>query len=429
MNSSLDQVLSDQNLHWGGKPYKHGYDRLHNKPAIKDLEFEEIQIITGIRRSGKSTLMHELINELSRLNRSKSILYLNLDDPNYTEIWGDPSKLYQVLTAAEKLTGETIEYLLLDEVQNIIAWEQYVKSVYDSKKFKKIIVTGSNADLLNSDYATLLTGRYVKTHVYPLSYKELLLNNNISNQLEFTQQKGKALKLLEQMLESGGFPRIATEKDAGKRIRLLKIYYETILLKDCVNNHKIRDTRTLMSLSHYLLSNISSCYSYNSLSRALGSNENTMQEFVQIFQNAYFLSELRQFSYSLKTHGKSKKKIYSIDNGLINAATYKFSHDYGKLLENLVYSELVKNGYENISFYNEAKECDFIAFKGKEKVAIQSCYEFTSDNQAREVDGLKAAMGKFSISKGVVLTYDQEEQISDSISIVPFWRFFGFSNM
>ncbi len=425
MSNSLDQVLSDQNLHWGGKAYKHGYDRLHNETAIKDLEFEEIQIITGIRRSGKSTLMHELINELSRLNNPKSILYLNLDDPNYTEIWEDPSKLYEIVTAAEKLTGEAIEYLLLDEVQNIIAWEQYVKSVYDSKKFKKIIVTGSNADLLNSDYASLLTGRYVKTHVYPLSYKELLLNNNISTQLEFTQQKGKALKLLEQMLESGGFPRIAREKDAGKRIRLLKSYYETILLKDCVNNHKIRDTRTLMSLSHYLLSNISSCYSYNSLSRALGSNENTMQEFVQIFQNAYFLSELRQFSYSLKTHGKSKKKIYSIDNGLINAATFKFSHDYGKLFENLVYSELVKNDYENISFYNEAKECDFIAFQGKEPIAIQACYDLNSSNQKREIDGIKVTMDKFSISEGIVLTYDQEKQFNDQIKVIPFWKFFG----
>lgn len=428
MNNLLEQTLIDQNPHWDAKSYDHQYERIHNKEAIKDLNFEEIQIVTGIRRSGKSTSLQALINQLLQQHDPKSILYINLDDPNYTDIWNRPTAFYDIVIAAEKLTTVPIQYLFLDEIQNVIAWEQYVKSVYDSKKFKKIIVTGSNADLLNSDYATLLSGRHVKTHIYPLSYRELLHSHKITNKLQLAKHKAKALNIFDGLLHFGGFPRVCTTQDTARRHRLLQSYYETILLKDCINNHKIRDTRMLMNLSHYMMTNISSCFSYNSISRALGSNENTMQHFIQIFQNAYFISELKQFSYSAKDQPRSKKKIYCIDNGLINAATFKFSNDYGKLFENLVYSELLKNNYENICFYNDQKECDFIAFQGKTPIAIQACYDLNSINQEREINGLNAAMEKFSISTGLIITYDQEKVLSKKIKIMPFWKFFGLEN-
>lgn len=423
--SSFDQTLIEQNAHWDGAPYRHQFTREHEAEAINDLKLDEIQVITGIRRCGKSTLLQTLINHLMNQESAKALLYINFDDPNYTDVCNDAAGLYDVVTSAEKLTGEKVTTLLLDEVQNVEAWEQYVKSMYDSKRFTKIIVTGSNADLLNSDYASLLTGRYIETHIYPLSFSELLMNAGITNRLELVQQKPQVLKLFESLLQFGGFPRIVQVDDEKQKRKLLKSYYETILLKDCVQNHSVRDTKTLKNLAHYLLSNNATRYSYNSLSKALGSNENTIKKFVDIFANAYFIQELKHYSYSLKAQNRLEKKTYCIDNGFLTATTFRFSDNLGKLLENLVYTQLQITRDAEVFFFNDSQECDFIVHSGKISKAIQVCYELNQANRKREMNGIKFAMEKLSIAKGVIITYDQEEQISEELSVVPFWKYFS----
>lgn len=425
MTFSIEQTLVEQNRHWSHAPYQQHLKRLHDQKVIDQFDLDEIQVVTGIRRCGKSTLLFSLINHLMQNTDPQSILYINFDDPNYTEVCNNASELHSVITTAEKLNGRKIHYLFLDEVQNLNAWEKYVKSSYDSQRFKKITVTGSNADLLNSQYASLLSGRYVKYHLYPLSYAELLKNNKITNLHELIKNKSTALALTDQLLNFGGLPRIHSIQEEEKCLTLLKNYYETILLKDCIANHSVRDTKLLMNLAHYLMTNISSLYSYNSLGRALNTNENTVQNFIQIFQNTYFISELQQFSYSLKTQAKSRKKIYCIDNGLITAVSFKFKNDFGKLFENLIYSELQKTGKGSIYFMNDEKECDFILHNENNTIAIQACYEMNSNNRERELSGLHLAMDKFNIPRGIIITYDQEEMITDTLHVVPFWKYFS----
>ena len=355
----------------------------------------------------------------------KQSLYINFDDPNYTEVSKDSSLMYDVLTTAEKMTGQKVTHLFLDEVQNVVAWEKYVKSMYDSKRFKKMVVTGSNADLLNSDYATLLSGRYIETRLYPLNYAERLLNKGITNHLDLITHKSQALALIDDMLSFGSFPRILTVEDQAQRRKLLKSYYETILLKDCVKNNNVRDTKTLFELAHYLISNTATLYSYNSLSKALQSNENTIQSFLEIFQNAYFINEVRQFSYSLKTQSRSRKKTYCIDNGLATATSFNFIDRTSKLLENLVYSELLKLNNGDIYFHNDKKECDFIWSYERKLFAIQVSFEINSGNREREINGLVAAMEAFSIPYGIIITYDHEEVINNKIQALPFWKYFS----
>jgi len=422
----FEQAISEQNPHWFDVSYDHFFERLHNEEVLNDLTLDEMQIITGIRRCGKSTLLQTIINHLMKQVDPKSILYLNLDDPNYNEVCNDAAALYGVITAAEKLSGVRVEYLLLDEVQNIDTWEKYVKSTYDSKRFKKIIVTGSNADLLNSDYATLLTGRYIEIRLYPMSYKEILLDNGITDRLQLIKQKPLTLKLLDTMLQYGGLPRIYKIESEQQRRKVLKSYYETILLKDCIKNHNVRDTKTMMNLAHYLITNAATRYSYNSLSKAVQSNENTVKKFIEIFENAYFIHEIKQFSYSLKKQIRMEKKTYCIDNGFLTATSFKFIESIGKLLENLVYTELGKTTENNVYFYNQSKECDFILHDTNSPKAIQVCYELNPENRAREVNGLLTAMKEFSIPKGFIITYDQEEKISESMMVIPFWKFFSF---
>lgn len=427
MNIQLvEQAISEQNPHWDGTPYHHTFKRIHNQEVLNDLNLDEIQIITGIRRCGKSTLLETIINHLMKQHDPKSILYINLDDPNYNEICNDAALFYEVITAAEKISGIRTEYLFLDEIQNVEAWEKYIKSMYDSKRFKKMIVTGSNADLLNSDYASLLTGRYIETRLYPMTYKEILLNNGITDQLQLAKQKPLVLKLLDNMLQYGGFPRIHQIESERQRRKVLKSYYETILLKDCIKGHDVRDTKTMINLAHYLITNTATRYSYNSLSKAIQSNENTMQKFIHIFENAYFISEMKQFFYSLKKQMRMEKKTYCIDNGFLTTVTFKFTDSIGKLLENLVYTELAKISENNVYFYNEGKECDFVFHDSNHPKAIQVCYVLNHENRDRKVDGLLCAMKEFSIPEGFIITYDQEEKISDNVMVIPFWKFFSF---
>ncbi len=423
---SLELAIAEQNPHWAGSEYDHAFTRLHNHKAIEDLSLDEIQIITGIRRCGKSTLLQTLINHLAQQQDSKSILYINFDDPNYNAVCNDSTLMYDVINSAEKLSGVRVDTLCLDEVQNVAAWEQYIKSMYDAKRFKKIIVTGSNANLINSDYASLLTGRYIETRIFPMTYKETLLNHNITTPLELIQHKSLALRLLDSMLYYGGFPRMEQVEPTNQRLQILKGYYETIILKDCIKDHNVRDTRTLTNLAHYTLTNIASIYSYNSLSKAVSSNENTVKNFINIFEGAYFIEELKQFDYSLKKQLQMKKKIYCIDNGMLTAVSFRFSKDLEKLLENLTYTELKKSGENDIYFFNQQKECDFILHGEEEKTAIQVCYALTHENRIREINGLTAAMNSFDVSKGIIITYDQEETINESIQAIPFWKYFSF---
>ena len=166
-------------------------------------------------------------------------------------------------------------------------------------------------------------------------------------------------------------------------------------------------------------------YSYNSLSKVVGSNENTISTFIKILENAYFLKELNQFSYSLKTQNKARKKIYCIDNGFLTTVSFRFFDKKGALFENLVFSELYKYYPEEIYYYNDTHECDFIIHNEKTQCAIQVCYEINNGCRDRELKGLKAAMKTFNLPKGLIITYDQEEMITDNIQIIPFWKIFS----
>ena len=425
MDTSLNQALIEQNAHWDATLYQHQLRRLHDERVIRHVCLREMQIITGIRRCGKSTLLKTIINHLIQKKiEPQSILYINFDDPSYTAICNDATRIRDMVVQAEKLTHHRIDYILFDEIQNVKHWEKYVKSTYDSERFKKIWVTGSNGSLLNSDYARLLSGRYTEEKLYPLRYCELLHHQGITNRVQLLKEKSRVLRVLDDMLEYGGFPRIHLAEDRSARRSLLKSYYDTIVLQDCIKNHDIRDIRTLSNLLYYVMNNITSRYSYNSLSRAVGSNENTVKNFVHFFKDAYCIEELQQFSYSLKSHQRTHKKAYCMDNGLVNAVTFKFSHNHGSLLEALVYSELKKRQVDNMFYFNDGRECDFIIFDEDKKYAMQVCYELNEKNRDRELKGLAYAMEKCNIPKGVIITYDQEEKISEHVQVIPFWAYF-----
>lgn len=414
----MEHVLAMQNPHWQGAKREELLTRSAFSTILANLSLEEIQVLVGVRRSGKSTLFYQVIDHLCQNANPLSILYLNLDDPMFGDAWKDASVLYKIIETAEKTTGARAEYLFLDEVQNIPLWEKFVKSVYDSKRFKKIFVTGSNASLLAGEYATLLSGRHVATRVSPLSYFEVLENRGKGAILQRVADKAPQMRLAEEFMEFGGFPGVfRTEGEAGKRTQLIS-YFETILLKDCTLGSTI-SPKEFRNFALYLAKTITGEFSYLSLGKANGVSEHTAEKYVRMMEDGYLFRELRPFSYKAKNTSR-KKKIYCLDNGLANVVA-RASGDKGQKFENLVLTELDKAGYETF-FYRENNECDFIVrHPGEKPIAIQAAYDLHERNMERKVAGAIAGREAFNLEKAYIVTMNQEGE-EKGVPFLPFWK-------
>ncbi|MEA3499051.1 MAG: ATP-binding protein [Campylobacterota bacterium] len=417
----MENAILKHNPHW-----KKEYKNLHQRDILQDildkLHLRQIQVLKGIRRSGKTTLFKLIINALLKKEEAKSILYINLDDPYFSELYNHSKNLYKLLELSEKLTGAKVKYLFLDEVQNVDAWEKFVKTIYDNELVKKIFITGSNSSLLDGEYATLLSGRYLSQTITAPSYSEILKYNKIHSRFELIDNKIKVLKICDDMMQFGSFFEVLNESKFKRDIVLS--YYETIIFKDCIANNNLRDAKTFKEFVNFVISNSTNMYSYNSLAKATGINDNSVKEYIRVMQDCYLSCEIKQYSYSLKEQIKTKKKIYINDNSFLAQTSFRFSKDLGKLFENLVYTELMKQNYE-IYYFNKDFECDFICKKEEQTIAIQVCYELTNQNKQRELNGLIKL--KLKCDKKLLITYDNTEQFEnlDDIDVVNFWEYFS----
>ncbi len=415
----MESTILKHNQHWKKK-----YINLHKREIldsiIDKLELRQIHVLKGIRRSGKTTLFKLIINHLLETNNSKGILYINLDDPYFTELYSDSKHLYKLLELSEKITGVKVQYLFLDEVQNVEKWEKFVKSIYDNEVVKKIFITGSNSSLLDGEYATLLSGRYIQDRITAPSFSEILNINHIDSRLELLDRKSEVLKIVDNMMEFGSFFEVLKETKHKREIILS--YYETIIFKDCIANNNLRDAKTFKEITNFIISNSSNLYSYNSLSKATGINDNSIKEYIRVLEDSYLCSEIKHYSYSIKEQIRSKKKIYINDNGFLAQTAFRFSKNLGSTFENLVYTEFVKMGY-GIYFYNKDFECDFICKKDNSLIAVQVCYELTAQNRERELNGLVKL--KIDVDRKLLITYNQNENSSSGIEVLAFWDYFA----
>lgn len=358
------------------------------------LENPYINVISGIRRSGKSTLLHQLMKHY------KNPVYFNFEDHRvYDFEINDFEKLDQIL--AEK----NPDAWFFDEMQNVKGWERYVRSAHDQGR--KIFITGSNASLLSRELGTKLTGRYLQYLLYPFSYQEFLSFKDL------TPGSGS----LKQYMSIGGFPEYIKMRDTG----ILQQLFEDIIMRDVVVRYEIRREETLKSLALFLISNTGKEFSYNKLSKRfqLGS-ANTIINYVHYLSNSYLLSPLSLYTYSLKKRAVNPKKIYAIDTGLIDANTLSFNEDLGRILENVVYIEL-RRRYKEIYYHRNDQECDFVVRKENGLwSAIQVSYQLDSDNLNREMNGIKETKGS-QVDEKLIITFDQEDSLGD-IHVIPAWK-------
>ncbi|MGM9693851.1 MAG: ATP-binding protein [Alloprevotella sp.] len=417
----MEQTLVQQNPHWSGKKFTGLAERFIMQNLREKLNLPHIQILTGVRRCGKSTAFKLLINDLLKDGVSpKSILNINLDAPVFISFWEQPDKLQLIVEAAERLTGEKVEWLFLDEIQQVRDWEVYVKAAYDAQLFRKIHITGSNSNLLANRFSSMLAGRYFANEMHTFSLAEVFAASGITSPLEGHQNLSLVLRLTETCLQHGTFPEIILSKMSEEtKAELLHSYFESIVQKDCIIYNAIRDPHLFYRCVNYLLQNVGNRFSAQQLGKATGSNENTMTNYLNYLCDSFICRDIRNFSFSQKENKRSDHKCYCVDNGLMRANTLRFSPDNGRFFENLVFNELVNKGYENISFDNSKGECDFLAWKGGALHAFQACRELTEQNRRRELNGFNVPQG-FVASK-TLLTFNQKEMIDD-IRILPLWE-------
>ncbi|MFA5296293.1 MAG: ATP-binding protein [Methanoregulaceae archaeon] len=376
------------------------------------LSTAHIIVISGIRRCGKSTLLRQFGERIG------DYLYINLDDER---LFGfDIGDFEHLMLTFHKLhPGNRV--LLIDEVQNVSSWERFVRRVHDDGY--KVILTGSNAALLSGELATRLTGRYLQIELFPFSFREYLSLKGVDHARLTTGEKASLLNHFDYYLENGGFPEFLKTGDN----ELLRRTYEDILFRDIVARFGIRDVKMFRQMARYLFSNFTKDASYHSLKNALGiKSAMSVRSYVQYLGEAYLVFELFNYSPSLKKQYAGTKKFYVADNGIRNAVSLRFSGDWRRMLENLVFLELRRRG-EVCYFWREKLECDFlIEKKGRLVAALQCSCTIGEENRKRELSGLSAAMDRWDIGTGTIITYNQEGEVQlpegRTANLVPAWK-------
>ena len=378
------------------------YQKRHTKyDADELLQNPLIKLITGPRRVGKSVFALLML-------QGKNFAYLNFDDNQLLEKWDEDL----AMSALDNVYPD-YDFMLLDEIQNLPDWDLWVSKLY--RRGKNLIITGSNAKMLSSEMATVLTGRYLQIEMLPFSLDETMRWKNISSNRE--EQTAQAIVLADDYMRNGGYPETIPARSITKSY--LSTLFDSILLKDVSQRHKVRNTTDLYNLATYLLSNFCNPISANELAGELGmSSVATTKKFCDYLNEPYLFFYLPRFNNKLKLMNKAPKKVYVVDNGFVQSTAFNLSENLGRLLENQVFVELLRRGYipgQTLFYYRTRndKEIDFVTRKGaKVEQLIQVCYDMSSEKtRKRELDALAEAAEELHCDNLLVITNSQEEKI------------------
>jgi len=387
----------------------------------KYLTLPHTIVISGIRRSGKSTLLQQAIKKFY----GNDVYYISFEDERLLKFgYQDFNSLYEVFM---ELMGEKSVFFF-DEIQNVDKWESFVRRMQDAGN--KFFITGSNASLLSRELGTKLTGRYVNISLFPFSFKEFLhfkKQNITADTLSVTKGRSLAKRMFNEYMEYGGMPEYLRY---GEPV-LLKRTYEDILYRDIAVRHEIKAVRELRELALYFMSNPGCTFSYNNLKNMLQlGSVNTVKSYTDYLKDSFLLFTTNAFSFSLKKQFTSQKKTYCIDNGIINSVSFRFSKNKGRFLENMVFVELQRR-YNDVYYYKTQKgrEIDFLVRRDKKDILLIQVTESLSDRKVRqrETDSLLAGMKELNVKKSLILTADEEETIRSKeriINVVPAYKWF-----
>ena len=377
-----------------------------------------IKLITGPRRVGKST-------QALLMLRDKNFAYLNFDNQPLLDAW-DANLVMRMLD--DVYPG--YEYLLLDEVQNLDAWDLWVSELY--RMGKNLVITGSNAKMLSSEMATVLTGKYLQIEMLPFSMEEFFDWNKLELHELKPEQQAEGKVLTDDYMRNGGYPEVVASRQLVRSY--LDTLFDSIVWKDVAKRHKVRNITDLNNLAMYMVSNFCNPLSANELSEELGfSSVSTTKKFMDYLHEPYLFYYLSRYNNKLKLMKKAPRKVYVVDNGFVSAKAFAVSENLGRLLENQVFIELMRRGYdtEKTIFYYRSrndKEVDFVLRNGAHiERLVQVCYDMSSPKtEKREVDSILECAGELKCNNLTIVTRDEERTIEKdgyTIAVVPVSKF------
>ena len=366
--------------------------------AYKDTEF--IKVITGIRRCGKSSLLKLFMEKILEENKKANVIYMNFESFEFDDII-DYKDMYNKIQEKIKMKGKN--YILLDEVQRVDKWEKAVNALtvdFDSD----IYITGSNAYLLSSELSTFLSGRYIEISVLPLSFKEFLDFSKFEENVSIEEKFSEYMKF-------GGMPGVITlRNDNNLYENAIKGIYNTVFMKDVVERNKLVDASLLEKILKFLMSNIGSLISSKKIADFLTSQgtkvtHNTVLNYLEMLENAYIIYKVPRYDIKGKELLKTLEKYYIVDTGIRNIMLGFRNSDFGHVIENIVYFELLRRGYDVSVGKTDTLEVDFIATNSNDKKYYQVTYAMLDENvRNRELNSLKNIKDNY---EKTILTMDK----------------------
>ena len=392
--------------------------RRSNQDTDLLLSSSLIKLITGPRRVGKST-------QALLMLRDKNFAYLNFDNYSLLDAW-DANLVMRMLD--DVYPG--YEYILLDEVQNLDGWDLWVSELY--RLGKNLVITGSNARMLSSEMATVLTGKYLQLEMLPFSLEEFFDWNKLDLHCLNLEDKTNSLVLADDYLRNGGYPEVVASRQFTRSY--LDTLFDSIIWKDVAKRHNVRNVTDLNNLAIYLVSNFCNPVSANDLTTELGfSSVNTTKKYMDYLHEPYLFYYLSRYNNKLKLMKKAPRKVYVVDNGFVASKAFSLSDNLGRLLENQVFIELVRRGYdvERTMFYYRSrndKEVDFVLRKGAHiERLVQVCYDMSNPKtEKREVDSIVECAGELKCDNLVIVTNNDKRTIEKDgykIDVVPISEF------
>ncbi|HPB24745.1 MAG TPA: ATP-binding protein [Bacteroidales bacterium] len=413
MNHSFTQIITDQSEE---KSLFRQKGWVHRKSeTFIDTNSSLIQIITGVRRSGKSTLAHRAL-------KNKKYGYINFDDERLSNI--TPASLNDILESVFEVY-QNVEYLFLDEVQNVNGWHLFVNRLQRSGMH--LIVTGSNSKLLSTELASHLTGRYNIIELFPFSFQEFLNFKKFKYDTLTTKNKGLLRSFFNEYMNSGGFPEVLKGANA---IQYVTNLFNSIVTRDILFRFNIKHKQTFKDIALFLVNNFSREISYNRIKKLfdLGS-EHTAKNYVSYLEEAYLIITLPKFSFK-KQESIKYKKNYIIDTAFASAICSNLSQNSGYLLENIVLLELYRRKQTDnfdLFYYKKNVEVDFVLYKEhRAEALIQVCFD-TADEKTRkrEIRALIQAAEELKSDRLLILTFDEKQTVVEggkTIKIIPVYE-------
>lgn len=396
---------------------------------------KKIITIPGVRRCGKSTLMEIAINDLLKAGVSKeNILWIGFDDERLKKMTSD--ELDEILHAYREMYPDTSlseVHMFFDEIQIIEDWEYFVLRVYKSY-CKNIYISGSNATMLSTELSTALRGYPLEYSTMPLSFHEYCRFKGVNVNSYLEQEVAKVRNAFFDYNKSSAFPEIVLTASDMEKIMILNGYYETMILKDIVEHYKITKIPVLKYFIKRVMSNLSKPTSINAIyndikSQGLKVSKDDLYLWADYICAIFMFIRISKYEHSLVKEEQSLSKFYSIDNGLYKALLLPRTDDNGKLLENTVLLQLVreKTPFTRINYYKGNVECDFVIQEQESvKELIQVTWDMSdAETRNREVAGLLEASKVTGCDSLTIITSDEESTITfneKKINVVPAWK-------